>query len=55
MQRYKMMTGILLGVGLEAGTADPGATWPAFASGSTLSRNLPDNVQLVRGGDREGP
>ena len=52
MRRYKMMAGVLLGVGLLAGTADPGAAWPAFTSGSTLSRNLPDDVQLVRDGDR---
>lgn len=52
MQRYRMMAGILLGVGLLAGTADPGAAWPAFSSGKGLSQDLPDSIQLVRDGDR---
>lgn len=51
MQLYKMTTGVLLGVGLLAGTAGPGVAWPAF-TGSALSRNVAGDVQLVRDGDR---
>jgi hypothetical protein len=45
-----MMAGILLGVGLLAGTADPGAAWPAFTSGAAINQGGASDTILVRDG-----
>jgi hypothetical protein len=52
MQRYKMASGIRLCAALLAGTADPGAAWPAFTGGGALSGGPAGDVQLVRAGDK---